>query len=398
MNTIKNLILLLLIIHFFAACKETIIPPTTLCNDDSGLSFNDSHPKAAAIQATIDQYVANGLPGMTILISDDDGLWMQSGGFADIERNIKMEPCHINKLGSITKMMVGALVWTLVQEETLAIDDPINKYIPDVANKIENGNDITLDMLISHSSGVYDIATDLGFNLAVLNDLSRSWSSEEILEHLEGKPANFLPGTDVEYSNSNTMLVGMVIEAATGKRHGDLLKERICDPLGMNNTVYYDYSVDFPFDYLAQGYIDFNNDGGDIQNISHLNPGNGNGFTGVYSTVTDLYLFMNALLRDQTIITPDNLDLIFESMNSREGSTWRSSIGAIHDEYQDLFDGGVHAYGHTGGDIGYSSNLNYLPHNNTIFSATYNYGTNLSSDLGLQLKRLREDLFEIMAR
>ena len=64
----------------------------------------------------------------------------------------------------------------------------------------------------------------------------------------------------------------------------------------MNNTVYYDYSEEFPLGNLAQGYVDFHNDGGNIQNISDLNPGSGNGYTGLYSNAEDMYLFAKALL------------------------------------------------------------------------------------------------------
>ena len=66
------------------------------------------------------------------------------------------------------------------------------------------------------------------------------------------------------------------------------MEEHIFEPLGMDQTVYYDYAEDFPYKNLAQGYVDFNNDGNSIENISNLNPGSGNGFTGVYSTVADL--------------------------------------------------------------------------------------------------------------
>lgn len=397
--TISNikLSLLILIFSMLVACNRVSIEPTVACTADSEFTINANHPKAAQIQSIMDKYVAKGLPGMTILINDDDGFWFASAGFADIENGIGMQPCHINKLGSITKMMMGALVWQLVQEGTLNIDDPISKHIPEVAAKIENGDAITLAMLINHTSGIFDVAGDLNFNLAVINDISKSWTADEILKFLEGKPATNKPGEQVRYSNSNTMLVSMIVDAASGRDHAELLQERIFNPLGMENTVYYDYAEDFPLPHLAQGYLDFNNDGGDIQNISNLNPGSANGYTGVYSTVTDLYRFMNALLREKTLTTPANLDLIFSSMRYDQWETWRSSIGAIHDGYRELFDENVHAYGHGGGDIGYSADLHYFPHNNTILAATYNYGTNLSSALGDELRNLRDELFLLMA-
>jgi D-alanyl-D-alanine carboxypeptidase len=389
--------LIILALGIISSCGKVSIEPTTTCLNDASLVINTAHPKATKIQGILDKYIARGMPGISVLINDDDGFWIASAGMADIENEIVMQPCHLNKLGSVTKMMMGALVWQLIQDGTLNIDDPMSKYIPDVAAEIENGADITLAMLINHTSGIYDIAGDLSFNLAVLNDMSRSWSSEQILKYLKGKAATHLPDEAVQYSNSNTMLVGMIIDAATGLTHSSLLKNRIFEPLGMNNTVYYNYEADFPIGYLAQGYLDLNNEGGTIQNVSNLNPGSGNGYTGVYSNVEDLYRFMNALLREKTLTTPENLDLIFNSMRLADNSYWRSSIGGIHDEQRELFDDTVHAYGHAGGDIAYSANLNYFPHNNTIFAATYNYGTSLSSAVGDDLYELRRELYLVMA-
>jgi D-alanyl-D-alanine carboxypeptidase len=388
---------LLCMLSLLAACNSISIPPSASCQPDSAFAINENHPKAEQIQATMDKYLARGIPGMSVLIQDDEGFWIASGGFADLENGIAMQPCHLNKLGSVTKMMMGALVWQLVQDGELAIDDLISEHIPEVASRIENGEQITVAMLLNHSAGVYDIARDLDYNLAVINDLSRSWNSDQILNFIEGKPATHQPGEDISYSNSHTLLAGLMVEAVSGRPHGELLKERIFDPLGMSQTVYYDYTDDFPLPNLAQGYLDFNNDGGAIQNLSDLNPGSGNAYTGVYSTVGDLYRFMNALLREKTLTTPENLETIFQSMQLADGGSWKSSIGAIHDERRDILPDSIHAYGHAGGDIAYSANLSYYPHNNTIYAATFNYGTNLPSELGDVLNELREELALIMA-
>lgn len=399
MNTfsIRQLTAIFLSLFLVLGCQDSFIEPTVVCTNDPAITMNASHPKAAKIQAKIEEYIAIGVPGISVLISDDSGLWLATGGYADLENQIPMQPCHINKLGSITKMMVGTLVWQLIQDGTLGIDEPMSKYLPEVANRITNGNEITLKMLINHTSGVYDVAGDIGYNLAVINDYTKSWTAEEILNFIENKTPTNAPGEAVNYSNSNTMLVSMIIEAATGRKHSDLLKERIFEPLGMNNTVYFNYATDFPLANLAQGYLDFNNDGKDVQNISNLNPGSGNGYTGVYSSVTDLYKFMNALLREKTLITPANLLYIFDNMVAVEGNYWQSSPAGIHDEYKQVVPEGVHAYGHSGGDIGYTANLNYFPHNNTIFAASYNYGTALPSPLGDKVYTLREELIAIMA-
>ena len=87
---------------------------------------------------------------------------MASDGYADLENQIGMKPCHISKVGSITKNDDRYPGLELIEDGVLNIDDPISKYIPEVSSRIMHGDEITLAMLLSHSSGVYDIARDLG--------------------------------------------------------------------------------------------------------------------------------------------------------------------------------------------------------------------------------------------
>ena len=391
----KHIFTFILIFLIISACQKDQIQSTEPCTPDSSFVINPNHPKAARIEAVIDTYTAKGIPGLTVMIHDSDGFWIASRGYADLEAVVPMQPCHINKLGSITKMMIGTLVWQLIQEGKLEIDAPINQYIPEVAAKITNGTNITLGMLVNHTSGIYDISRDLAYNLAVVNDFTKTWTEDEILAYVSGKPATNDPGKEVSYSNSNTMLIGMIIEKVTGKPHARVLEEYIFIPLDMRHTYYYNYSEAFPTRILAQGYLDFNNDGGSIQNISSLNPGSGNGYTGVYSTVTDMYKYMDALMVRRTLISPENLDFIFNSLRSGTDQNWQSSFGAIHREYMDAFPDSIVAYGHGGGDIGYSANLVYFPHNQTIYSATFNYGTNMPTSLGDELDAMRRELVVI---
>ncbi len=384
-------------IFCIGGCSQIKINSTKQCTISQNFTSNSSHPKGNRIKEVMNRYIARGVPGMTVLIHDTNGFWFESAGMADIENKIPMQPCHINKLGSITKMMMGSLIWTLVQEGKLDINAPLKQYLPNVAAKITNGNDITLAMLLNHTSGIHDIGGDLGFNLAVVNDFTKSWTEDEILKYIANKPATNLPGEAVNYSNSNTLLEAMIIEKVTGEQHGELLKERVFSPLGMTDTEYYDYDSPFPKGTLAQGYLDFYNDGKGIQNISNLNPGSGNGYTGVYSTVTDLYKFMDALMVQKTIITPNNLALILGSMRIDDEHTYQTSIGGIHSDFMKEVPDSVKVYGHGGGDIGYSANLDYLPHNQTVFAASYNYGTNLPTALGEEIKELRKELIKIIA-
>ena len=125
----------------------------------------------------LDSYTAEGIPGVTLLIADSNGIWAGSAGYADIQNNIKMQPCHILKPGSVTKMIIGNLMWQFQEEGILNINDLISNYIPNVAENITNGDQITIEMLLNHTSGIYTIARDLNYNLAVVNDFTRGWNA-----------------------------------------------------------------------------------------------------------------------------------------------------------------------------------------------------------------------------
>ena len=83
-------ILILALILILSGCKDNLIAPTVVCTEDAGITLNSSHPKAAALQAKMDEYIAKGVPGITVLIADDDGVWTNSAGYADIENDIKI--------------------------------------------------------------------------------------------------------------------------------------------------------------------------------------------------------------------------------------------------------------------------------------------------------------------
>ena len=85
----------------------------------------------------------------------------------------------------------------------------------ELAANITNGGQITIKMLLNHTSGIYPIARDLDYNLTVVNDFTRGWSSEEIIQYFTYKPATNLPGEKYYYSNTNTLISEPIIESIT---------------------------------------------------------------------------------------------------------------------------------------------------------------------------------------
>ena len=390
----KKSSLLFISVLLLVGCTKHFIKPTAVCVDNQDfIQSSINHPKGDALQNILDSYIAEGIPGATLLIADSNGIWTGSAGYADLQNNIKMQPCHILKPGSVTKMLIGNLLWQLQEQGKLHIKDLISNYIPNVAENITNGDQITIKMLVNHTSGIYTIARDLNYNLAVVNDFTRGWNSEDIIQYFSNKPATNLPGEKYNYSNTNTLISELIIESITGEPLETTLAEKIFNPLEMNNTVYYDYSEEFPLGNLAQGYVDFHNDGGKIQNISDLNPGSGNGYTGLYSNAEDMYLFSKALFIDNTLISENSLNEILDSFFYSESGNSASSSGAIHREDIEFFGDSITAYGHGGGDIGYAANVTFIENTNTIIVINYNYGTQFWTPLGEKIQELKRAIY-----
>lgn len=131
-----------------------------------------TNPKSTQYQSLIDTYVTKGLPGVSLLVKDNSGIYIGSSGMADIANHIPKQACHVSKIASITKMMLGVTIMRMQERGILSIDDPISKYIPDdKLRKISNGNKpVTIKNLLNHTSGFYEVIEDKKFYLQVLNN------------------------------------------------------------------------------------------------------------------------------------------------------------------------------------------------------------------------------------
>ena len=154
----KKLIFIISVIFLFTDCTKHFIAPTDICIDNPEfLQSSLVHPKGEAFQAVLDKYISDGIPGATLLVADSHGVWAGAAGYADIQNNIVMQPCHILKPGSVTKMIIGNVMWQLQEEGLVNIEDPISIYVPELSANITYGGQITIKMLLNHTSGIYPI-------------------------------------------------------------------------------------------------------------------------------------------------------------------------------------------------------------------------------------------------
>jgi len=373
------------------SCEEADVVPTNSCAYMPQPSFAE-HPKSQAFQSIVDEYVKKGLPGISALVQDENGLWMGYAGKADIGKNVAFTPCHPSKAASITKFMVATLTFMLQERGLINIDDPISKYIDsDVLSNIENADQVTIKNCLQHTTGFYDITEDSEFYLAVLNNPNKDWSATELLKFMRGKDPNFEPNEGVLYSNSNTIFVAMCLDKVLGYSHARALRSVIWEPLGMNNT-YYQSREDLP-NTVAQGYYDLYNNN-TIVNVSNLITGSGNGYGGVYSTVEDLQKFMNAYYFDKTLVSDESMTTMMTFL-PEDGDTGDNLGVGIMQKFKKF---SPHlGTGHSGRDLGYSADLFVFPtRNNRMMIFFVNYGTNGDTFLRETFREFEKELvFEI---
>ncbi|MBU6324810.1 MAG: beta-lactamase family protein, partial [Bacteroidetes bacterium] len=290
----------------FGSCRKSMVDHTSTCTgpvaDSSSL-----HPKAAIYTEILNRYTKQGLPGISALIADEQGVWTGAAGMADIEKQIPFAPCTVNKLGSITKMMFATAVFQLADKGYINLDEPISAHLnKEVVKKVKNVADVSLRDLLRHNTGIYDVITDAGFYLAVVNQPNKVWTAEELIQFVYDKPADFPAHSSVKYSNTNTLLASMVIDAIKpqGKDHAQWMRELVFEKIGMAHTYYHTHEV-LPRE-TARGYFDLYQDG-TLTDVSNMITGSGHGFTGVYSNVYDIYRFMRALFVEGTLVSEASL-------------------------------------------------------------------------------------------
>jgi D-alanyl-D-alanine carboxypeptidase len=380
MKTLLSISLLILL--SVVSCKEADIGPTESC------MFTDfpNHPKDQSFQSILDKYVKKGLPGISALVRDEDGTWIGYAGKSDIDRNVPFLPCHPSKAASITKFMVGTLTFMLQEQGKLNIDDPISKYVDaSIISKVANADKVTIRNCLQHTTGFYDIITDSEFYLAVLNNPNKNWDAEELLKFVYGKDPYFPANEGVEYSNTNTIFVGMCLDKVLGYHHSIALREMIWDPLGMTNT-YYQSRDELP-NTVAQGYYDLYNNN-TIVNVSNIITGSGNGYGGVFSTIYDLEKFMDAYYYDKTLVNEESMATMMTYIPESEQNNLGVGIMQKFKNFSPHL--GV---GHSGRDLGYSADLFAFPtRNDRLMIFFVNYGTDGDTGLRKVFREFEQEL------
>ncbi|AME27255.1 MULTISPECIES: serine hydrolase domain-containing protein [Burkholderiaceae] len=171
-------------------------------------------------------------PGAVVYVQSPKGNWLESFGVAERGTSATI-PTNANfRVGSVTKTWTATVILQLVQEGKLSLADPVSKYI----SNVPNGTTITIQQLLAMRSGLYNYSRDLGFNQTLDSQPETLWTTAELLTIAYSHPEVFPPDTSFDYSNTNYILLGEIIEHITGMSAADAIKTRLFAPLGLTAT------------------------------------------------------------------------------------------------------------------------------------------------------------------
>ena len=171
-------------------------------------------------------------PGAAVLVARGDTILFRGArGEADLDRHRKLRPDSVFRIASVTKQFAAAGLLKLVEAGKVRLDDPLSKYVPDYPG----GERIRIEQLLNHSAGVKNYTDLPGY---MDNMVRRDLTTGQMIDAFKGSPPDFAPGTNWAYSNSNYVLVGAVIEAASGMAWHAWLERSLFRPLGMTRTGY----------------------------------------------------------------------------------------------------------------------------------------------------------------
>lgn len=183
------------------------------------------------VQEQVDEAIGHGFDGMIVYV-DQAGEPPQfyAAGWHNRKKKIPAYPQAVFKIASITKLYIAVATTKLVKAERLSLDKTLAEYFPELADRIENSDKITLRMMLQHRSGIPNFVNHPEYWI------KPSKSRQETLDYALDLPADFEPDEDYGYSNTNYMLIEDLIDKTLGYPHQHYIKEEILNPLGLKNT------------------------------------------------------------------------------------------------------------------------------------------------------------------
>lgn len=354
------------IIFLFAcfACTEEIIDPVDTCQ--AGNFNNENYPDNVLYQLILDEYVTDGLPGVSLAIETPDyGWWVGSAGLARVEDEVAMTSCHLHHASFVTNIYTATLVMRLVEMGKVDLDDPIREYLDDeIVDNVANADVATIRHLMNGTSGIMPYDDNLKMYVDGFNDPSVQTSAEYLLEnYIYGQPAYSAAGEQRNnWGYTDYDLLGMIIEEASGMTLEAFFEQEIVDVIGLTSTYFNKYPGPDDEDLTVNSY--FEHFPGQLQNCSEMQ----NNFTkiglgsmGVLATPFDYACFLQELMRGNVLDAASLEDML----------PTESNVGMGIEKFRNLHGG---SYGRDIGTLGASIIVLYFPEPDITIALSANLG------------------------
>lgn len=306
-------------------------------------SFENVHAvnKRTSIEQVIDKAAdAKNIPGVIVTVKNGETSWAYASGEGNIERNHKVDADSAFRIGSTTKSFVATVVLQLAGEKKLSLDDTVEKWLPGlIKGKGYDGSKITIRQLLNHTSGIADYLTpDLKEKL--IENPSENYTAEQLIS----RALQLEPVKGWSYSNTNMVIVGLIIQKVTGESYAEQIQKRIINPLSLKETVLPGSSMDIP-KKNARGYL---NTGDKLVDITLFNPSFANASGEMISTGEDMTTFFRALLGGKLLTPEMQKEMVTHTVDTPLG---KYGLGIHATKLPD----GTEVWGHGGGIPGFTN-------------------------------------------
>ena len=282
-------------------------------------------------------------PGSAVLIArGDEVLYRGACGAASLELGVALSPEQVFRLGSITKQFAAAGVLKLAEQGKLSLQDPLSKFVPGYPG----GDKVTVLMLLNHTSGIKSYT---GIPGVMEGPIMKTLNTAQLIDTFKNEKSDFAPGQGWSYNNSGYVLVGAVIEAASGLPWHAYLKQTFFDPLGMKHTGYGDEDV-----AVVPGHVMAYTRAGDRWALAkYLSMTQPHAAGALVSTVDDL-LRWNRALREGKVLKAESYRQMITPVGKAVDAKY--GFGIFHATFR-----GEDVLEHGGGIFGFNTQLMYLP-------------------------------------
>src|SRR5215217_5242819 len=248
-------------------------------------------------------------PGVVAAVQTPENTWVRALGVADRASGESMTPDVHHRIGSVTKTFTATLLLQAADEGLVSLDDTIDQYVKGVPN----GDKITLRQMADMTSGIASYTEDDQWAKEWLSDPHRVWKPEELAQIGIKESPLFDPGSEWFYSNTNYVLLGLVLEQVTGKPIGELYQKEIIEPLDLKETSFPNGNSAIPEPY-DHGYTLQGKSSGDKPvDSTDWSPSEAWTAGEMISTVDDLLVYGRALGTGKGLLSPKEQKERFDS-------------------------------------------------------------------------------------